>query len=263
MRRRTAESRAALSAPGAVGFAALVLGLGGPAGVGATPAASASATPPASAAAAAPPSDAAAAEAARHFDRARAAYQQGDYQGAAAELEHAVRLDPEDADLLFNLSLVYEKLGDLDRAIEYQRRLAHAVSDPDERARAERTLVRLEGARGTPRQRSPARAAARARAGKSDPWFLAASGVAIAGALVGAVYGYRALSTAPGSDGTGAGRSAEEVRRDQRQAHDYAVVADVAFAIAIGAGAGAFALHVARPTGGGSATLGATWRAAF
>src|SRR6187399_432302 len=76
-------------------------------------------------------------EARRHFDVALECYSRGRYRDAIAELEAARRLDPAGKDLVYNLALVHEKLGELEVALAYLRRYLGMERDPDERARTE------------------------------------------------------------------------------------------------------------------------------
>ena len=57
----------------------------------------------------------------KHFDKARADYAQGAYREAIGELEAAHALDPNAKDLVFNLGVVHEKLGDIDEALKWFR----------------------------------------------------------------------------------------------------------------------------------------------
>ena len=52
-----------------------------------------------------------------HFDEALAHYREGHYRAAIAELKAALTFDPTSKDLVYNLALVHEKLGELDLAI--------------------------------------------------------------------------------------------------------------------------------------------------
>src|SRR5690348_444092 len=51
----------------------------------------------------------------QHFEEALVHYREGHYRAAVAELEAALTFDPTSKDLLYNLALVHEKLGQLDR----------------------------------------------------------------------------------------------------------------------------------------------------
>jgi tetratricopeptide (TPR) repeat protein len=89
-------------------------------------------------------------EAEAHYKRARELYQLGRYREAIAQLEAALKLDPKGAELLYNLGLIHEKLGDADEAIDaYQRYLAvlGPDADPEERNKIEAIVRRLKGAK--------------------------------------------------------------------------------------------------------------------
>lgn len=85
-----------------------------------------------------------------HYKRARELYQLGRYREAIAQLEAALKLDPKGAELLYNLGLVHEKLGDADEAIDAYRRYLSALgpdADPEEVAKIKSIVKRLEGAK--------------------------------------------------------------------------------------------------------------------
>lgn len=88
-------------------------------------------------------------EAVRLFDQAAEHYSNGSYEHAAEALERAHQLDPQSPTLLFNLARVYELMGELDRAIEYGTLYRNSIpqEDREQRAEAEATLSRLNGAR--------------------------------------------------------------------------------------------------------------------
>lgn len=196
----------------------------------------------------------------KHFERARAAYGMGSYKAAIDELKQALRYDPNGKDLVYNLALVHEKLGNVELAIENFKRYIEMEDDPKERERVDQIVQRLEGAReelaedGEPvvvldedekeNETRPAPVAPRDRPGKGrmDGWVYATGGIAIAAAVVGTVFGVRALSTRPGDgDTTGPGTTPQDLRDQSVEAHNYAVVADVAFAISVvSAGAAGF-----------------------
>jgi tetratricopeptide (TPR) repeat protein len=85
-----------------------------------------------------------------HYKRARELYQLGRYREAIAQLEAAIKLDPNGAELLYNLGLVREKLGDVDEAIDAYHRYLKALgpdADPEEVAKIKGAIKRLEGAK--------------------------------------------------------------------------------------------------------------------
>jgi tetratricopeptide (TPR) repeat protein len=193
----------------------------------------------------------------KHFERARAAYGMGSYNTAIEELKEAIRHDPNGKDLVYNLALVHEKLGNVELAIENFKRVVEMEDDPKERERIELIVQRLEGARDElaakeepvvvpveddDREPQPPVDKDGAKRGRMDGWVYATGGVAIAAAIVGSVFGLRALSTRPtDSDATGPSTTPQDLRDRADEAHTYAVVADVAFAISlVSAGAAGF-----------------------
>ncbi len=86
----------------------------------------------------------------KHYKRARELYSLGRYREAIAQLEAALELDPKGAELLYNLGLVHEKLGDADEAIDAYKRYLKVLGndvDPEERKKIESGIRRLEGAK--------------------------------------------------------------------------------------------------------------------
>jgi tetratricopeptide (TPR) repeat protein len=187
----------------------------------------------------------------QHFEEALVHYREGHYRAAIAELEAALTFDPTSKDLLYNLALVHEKLGQLEQAITALERYAELETDPKELDRARQAVVRMRGARAelgppivAPRVPmplpSPPPAAAR---GSVDGWFAAAAGVSVTAAVVGILFGIRALTLRPShSAGTNAGTSIDALRSRQGRAEDSARVADISFAISLVSGAGAAVL---------------------
>lgn len=85
-----------------------------------------------------------------HYKRARELYQLGRYREAIAQLEAALKLDPGGAELLYNLGLVREKMGDVDEAIDAYKRYLKALgpdADPEEVSKIRNVIKRLEGAK--------------------------------------------------------------------------------------------------------------------
>jgi tetratricopeptide (TPR) repeat protein len=86
----------------------------------------------------------------KHYKRARELYQLGRYREAIAQLEAALRSDPNGAELLYNLGLVHEKLGDADEAIAAYRHYLQVLgndADPEEVAKVQAIIKRLDGAK--------------------------------------------------------------------------------------------------------------------
>jgi tetratricopeptide (TPR) repeat protein len=95
-----------------------------------------------------------------HYKRARELYQLGRYREAIAQLEAALRSDPGGAELLYNLGLVHEKLGDADEAIAAYRKYLVALGpdgDPEEVQKIKGAIRRLEGAKSELRAREAKR----------------------------------------------------------------------------------------------------------
>ncbi|MCB9601167.1 MAG: tetratricopeptide repeat protein [Sandaracinus sp.] len=88
-------------------------------------------------------------EALEFFASGRAHYEAGRYPEAAQDLEAALQLDPGSPTLIYNLSRVYELMGELDRAIRFNEQYLTLLSPDDvaERETAESSLRRLRGAR--------------------------------------------------------------------------------------------------------------------
>lgn len=190
------------------------------------------------------PAEAAAHE---HFERALVWYRSGKYRLAIQELEAALDRDPAGKDLVFNLALVQEKLGDMDGAIRSLQRFQELEKDPVELERAAQTIERLEGARvellahAEPSAPPPMPCPVLRHRGRFDAWVLASGSLAIASLLVGSVFAVRALTL----DGETTG-SAEALQSRAGRARDAAIVADLAFSATLAAGAGSAALYFGR-----------------
>lgn len=196
-------------------------------------------------------------EAREHFEIALESYSQGRYRAAIEELEKARELDPNGKDLVYNLALVHEKLGELSEALAYFEQYLTMETDEHERARVEASIVRLRGAlREAEReadalsrswQPPPPPKPAEVRHGVLDGWVWASGGLAATALVVGTVLGLRALALEPGRDEpTGDGRTVDDVRDDSQRAHDSAVAADIAFAVSLTSGAAAGLLYFGR-----------------
>jgi tetratricopeptide (TPR) repeat protein len=107
------------------------------------------------------------------YERGRALYAAGRYRQAVFELETAHSLDPSGTNLLLNLGTVHERLGNIDAALlSYERHMA-AATDPAERARTQRVITRLRGARVELAEMSR-------RHGRADGAFWVSTGASIA-----------------------------------------------------------------------------------
>lgn len=220
--------------------------------------------PPASAQAANP------AAAKKHFETAKKAYKAGAYQDAIRELNRAIELDPKGKDLFYNLGMVHEKLGDLEPAIAAFKRYAELETDVAELEKAIQIQRRLEGARDElarkkaaeeqPKAEEPPRVIvvrepARDREpkkvkpekGRLDGWVYATGGLALVAFGVGTYYGLTALSTEKDSEEPTSGSlSVAELADRKTRAHNFAVVADVAFAVGAASAGAAAVLYFTR-----------------
>jgi tetratricopeptide (TPR) repeat protein len=206
----------------------------------------------------------------RHYDKGRAFYEQGAYRDAIAELEAAHALDPSAKDLVFNLGVVHEKLGDLDDALQWLRLYASMNLTPQESDRAESYVRRLEGVKRqrdqdaarrpttaasasvTPEEPAPPEAPApappapppppppepdRRPASRFDALTVTTGAVAAVGLIAGTTLGIKALADqAPSGFVTGRDGSYQDLVNQVDGAHAEAVAADVSFAVAAVAG---------------------------
>ena len=179
-----------------------------------------------------------------HFERALVWYRAGKYHLAIGELDAALDRDPGGKDLVFNLALVQEKLGDLEGAIRSLQRFQTMEKDAAEIERAAQTIQRLEGARAelvAPERGQPVPPPPRSFSrihGKFDVWVASTGGLSVASLLVGAAFAVRTLTLAPSTSSVDASRA--------RRAHSSAVISDVALSISLLSGVGAAALYFGR-----------------
>jgi hypothetical protein len=214
----------------------------------------------------------------RHFDKARADYQQGSYREAIAELEAAHALDPSAKDLVFNLGVVHEKLSDIDDALQWFQLYTTMTLTPQERDRADAYIRRLEGAKRElaqhPPEAAPSGSAAepapsesslvpagpppqtRPPRGRIDGATIAAISVTGAALVFGTVMGVKAtVDKPPAGWVTGRDGTYSELANRADTAHREAMFADAGFGLSIVAGITAAVLYFARTSD--SATVGA------
>jgi tetratricopeptide (TPR) repeat protein len=227
-----------------------------------------------------PPAETGPPAAKKHFEAAKAAYKAGAYREAVGELERAIELDPNGKDLHFNLGLVHEKLGEIDRAIAAFKRYTELETDTGELERTIATIRRLEGARDelAKRREDEVKAGAddgakappdvappavapvsdRRKKGKLDGWVWATGGLSVAALGVGTYFGVQALSTRRSTeDATGKGLSVYQLEDRAAKAHDQAVIADVAFAVGVASAGAAALLYFTRDARPGAPRVGA------
>lgn len=195
----------------------------------------------------------------QHFQRARDMYQAGAYRDAVHELEVAIVLDPTAKDLVYNLGVVSEKLGRIDDAIKYFRRYVDMDVDSSERAHAEGFIKRLEGARKevvqakteddvapkTPDVKPPP---AQSHVARTTLNVVLVSGtvIAVAGLGVGSYFGFKALGDKPASNTiTSESQPYSALANAAQNAHNEAIVADVALGVGVVAAVTTFFLYVA------------------
>ncbi len=174
------------------------------------------------------------------FEKAKELYAAGRYREAAEQLEAALKRDPQGKDLVYNLALVRERLGEPDEAIVWVDRYLAMKLEATERQRAEAFRRRLEGARdeiAEKRRKVVVVPVNVERARAVDAWVWVPATGAGAAAIAGAVLGSIALSTRPSGFVTGRDGTYDDLAERSREAHGYAIGADVAWVTtAIGVG---------------------------
>ncbi len=213
-------------------------------------------------------------DAERHFELSLTHYREGHYRAAIAELEAALTLDPASKDLLFNLAMVHEKLGQLEQAISALERYAELETDPAELKWARAAIARMRGALaefGPPKIAArvpmpPPGVVPREVPERRNTALLVTGSVAAVAAVVGVIFGVRALILSPGADPkTGPGLSIEQLRSRQERAHSSALIADISFAVGIVSGAASAVLWTrdACPRAVSASPSGLTLRGVF
>jgi tetratricopeptide (TPR) repeat protein len=183
-------------------------------------------------------------------DEARELHASGRYRAAITRLEAALALDPQGKELVYNLALIHERLGEVDPAVRYYRRYLEMATEPREREKIEGVLRRLEGAkpdlvvaRGA---ESPPPAGASASGGSRSfgPWVVVTGALGAMGLFTGVVLGISALARSPGASAmTGPGVTADDLLADARAAHRQAVGADIALLVGLAASGAAVGLY--------------------
>jgi tetratricopeptide (TPR) repeat protein len=194
-------------------------------------------------------------------DEAAALYERGEYRVAIDKLEEALKLDPSGRELVYNLALIHERLGDIDAAEGYYRRYLEMEKDARVRDKVHATLKRLEGARkelargGTPAPIAAPRALEAAPPIEALPeppqrrrytgWVILLTSVAGTGLVASTGFGISAIAHNPGGSArTGGGVSIGDLQANAATAHRDAVVADISFLTGAIAGAAAVYLFV-------------------
>jgi tetratricopeptide (TPR) repeat protein len=191
-----------------------------------------------------------------HYLLGRRWYLAGRYRDALVELKAALELDPNSADLLYNVARVYENLRQFDEAIAFYQRYAEAlpIDNTEERQRTDKTIGRLQGAKREFEQQQrleheqAAQSPAPSGVGRADFVFWLTGGAAIALLAAGSVTGVMALRR---SDEVGpfvVGQTGTFARRQQlaHQAEQLALTTDVLLGSGVAAFAGALLLFLLR-----------------
>ncbi len=196
-----------------------------------------------------PTPPAAQAKAEEHYKRARELYSQGSYREALGELEAARALDPNAKELVFNLGVVNEKLGNIDAALRWFRLYAQMDLSAQEKQKVDGFIKRLEGAKRevppapapttaptSTRPPEPKREEPHAR-GRVDAATITAASVAGLGLAFGGVMGVKAAADRPKSFVTGRDGSYADFQRKTASAHKEAIAADIGLGIGVVAAA--------------------------
>jgi tetratricopeptide (TPR) repeat protein len=194
-------------------------------------------------------------------DEAAELYRRGEYRTAITRLEEALELDPKGKELVYNLALIHERLGDMDLAEAYYRRYLGMEPDAKARERVQGILKRLEGAKrevtakvaGPPPAAPfpPAQASFPAEPRRTNtPWLIATASVAGTAFVVSGIFAAAAVAKNPGAAAsTGNGVSIADLQADARVAHRDAVVSDILFIVgAIAAGSAVYLFVSGKPS---------------
>ncbi len=192
-------------------------------------------------------------------DQAASLYEAGRYREALAKLDLAIVLDPSSAELAYNLAVIHEKLGDLDRAEHFFVRSYMAEKDAKARDRLAAILRRIRGAREdksalpqasrmpTAAPKAPPSPVRERRA--LSPWGIGSGVFALAALTVGTGFGISALVRNPGAaPKTGGGVTIADLEADAKLARRDALVADVSFAISATAAGVALLFFLTTPS---------------
>lgn len=204
----------------------------------------------------------------RHYEKAKSFYSQGSYREAIGELEAAHTLDPNAKDLVFNLGVVHEKLGDIEDALKWFKLYTTMNLTQAERDRADAYVKRLEGAKKEIEDRQAAEAASgqhtgptpptppspppppkeKAPPGRIDGLTIGAAGVTVAGLGFGVVLAVKAeIDRPPSPFITGRNGTYADLVDRQANAHQEAIMADIGFGVAAAGAVGTAILYFARP----------------
>ncbi len=199
----------------------------------------------------------------QHFERARALYRSGAYREALVELDAARALDPAAKELVYNIAVIHEKLGEIAEAISYLQHYLTMGLTPAEDSKARAYLQRLQGAQREVRTETtapapapsappsagpasgdesgadapsastgkPETAAPSPPHGRIDAATVAAFVVALGAIGTGTVLGLKAMSDRPTNFVTGQSGTFASFQSRNDQAHQEAIFADVSFGV--------------------------------
>ena len=186
-------------------------------------------------------------EAQEHFARAKGLYLRGEYRQSVVELQTARRLDPHAIELVYNLAIVHEKLGEINAAIASWREYEALAPTDEERQKAQTSVKRLDAfQKKRPVERLPVSAGAPKR-GKVDGWTIATASIGVTGLALGTVFGALALSSQPElAPRTTSSRSYESLQAQADTTTARASIADVGFAIGAAGCVASVLLYVLR-----------------
>jgi len=194
-----------------------------------------------------------------HFDAAREHYANGRYREAIEELELALTIDPNGADLVYNLGVINEKLQEVDAAILNYRRYIEMIDDAEEQERVTKIVLRLEKARdelaaqreeeaaAAASNEDPARDEGPKQKGRMDGWVIGAGVLAGLGLAGGTYFGLQAMKNKNDDPPTtGPDTSYADLEDNADKAKQQAVLADIGFGVALAAGTTAAIFYFTR-----------------
>lgn len=200
------------------------------------------------------------AQAKARFTKAKQLYKAGKYRAAIDELQSALELDPEGAELVYNLGVIHEKLTEVETAIIYYKKYIAMVPDEQEKDRVKEIIERLRGARkevAPVQSAEPPPAATSApppeapppppKKGRMDGLVIGSVVLAGAGLVTGVVFGVMAMGDrVDGTPTTNEGTSYQDLEDQRDRAKQEALIADIGFGVAAVGTIAAVVLYYAR-----------------
>jgi tetratricopeptide (TPR) repeat protein len=202
------------------------------------------------------------AQAKARFTKAKQLYKQGKYRAAIDELQAALELDPEGAELVYNLGVIHEKLTEVETAIIYYKKYIAMVPDQQEKDRVKEIIQRLKGAKTEvapvkSAEPPPPPAATSSEAppppppppkkGRMDGLVVGSIVVAGAGLVTGVVFGALAMGDrVQGNPTTDDNTTYQDLENRRDKAKQEALIADIGFGVAAVGTVTALVLYFAR-----------------